>query len=53
VKYKKTKPPQTLTKNLNKIGKFWHNGRLLTKQEHDKLSWNEIFEANNKIGRTK
>lgn len=29
--------------------KFWFNGKLVTKTEHDNLSWEEIFIFNNVI----
>jgi hypothetical protein len=30
---------------------FWFNGKKITKEEHDKLSWDDIFAYNNKIGK--
>lgn len=28
--------------------RFWHNGELISKADHDKLSWEEIHNYNNK-----
>lgn len=28
--------------------RFWYNGNLISKEEHDKLSWEEIHAYNNK-----
>ncbi len=33
--------------------KFWYNGALITKEEHDKLSWQEIHDSNNVIRRAR
>jgi hypothetical protein len=31
--------------------RFWYNGELISKEEHDKLSHAEILEYNNQIGK--
>jgi magnesium-transporting ATPase (P-type) len=36
-----------------KTPKYWYKGQLITKEEHDKLSWGEVFENNNVIRRAK
>lgn len=30
---------------------FWFKGKLITKKEHDKLSWEDIHESNNRGGK--
>jgi hypothetical protein len=32
-----------------KVNRFWYNGNLITKEEHDKLSVEEIYASNNKV----
>lgn len=36
-----------------KVSKFWFNGKLITKEEHDKLSWAEIHASNNLLWKVK
>jgi hypothetical protein len=36
-----------------KINRFWYNGNLITREEHDKLSVDEILASNNIIRRRK
>ena len=31
-----------------KVKRFWYNGNLITKEEHDKLTVEEIYASNNK-----
>jgi hypothetical protein len=36
-----------------KVNRFWYEGRLLTQEEHDKLSVDEILASNNIVRRRK
>jgi hypothetical protein len=44
---------QVESKDNTKVNKFWYNGNLISREEHDKLSWEEIHNWNNRITKPK